>query len=77
MVVVAGLLGASWVCGGGGYGMQFVKARFCGYSRRPPVGRLTASKGYPCDLVYRLDVRRFSSPTLVFTELLETVLGDL
>ncbi len=35
------------------------------------------SKGYPCDLVSRLDFRRFSSPILVFKELLKTVLGDL
>ena len=36
-----------------------------------------SSKGYPRDLVSRLDVRRFSSPILAFKELLETVLGDL
>ncbi len=47
------------------------------YSRWPPVGRLSTSKGYPRDLVSRLDFRRFSSPILVFKELLETVLGDL
>ena len=39
-------------------------------------GRST-SEGYPRDLVSRLDFRRFSSPILVFKELLKTVLGDL
>ena len=47
------------------------------YSQWPPVGRLSASKGYPRDLVSRLDFRRFSSPVLVFEELLKMVLGDL
>ena len=41
------------------------------YSRRPPVGHLSTSKGYPCDLVSRLDFRRFPSPILVFKELLK------
>ena len=40
------------------------------YSRRPPVGRLSASQGHPGDLVSRLDFRRLSSPILVFEELL-------
>ncbi len=34
------------------------------------VCRLSASKGYPCDLVSRLDFRRSSSPVPVFQELL-------
>ena len=41
------------------------------------VGRLSASKGYPCDLVSRLDFGRFSSPILMFKELSKTVLADL
>ena len=48
-----------------------------GYSQRPPVGRLSTGKGYPCDLVSQLDFRRFSSPILVFKELLNEVLGGL
>ena len=36
-----------------------------------------SGQGYPCDLVSRLDFRRFSSAILVFKELLQTVLGDL
>ena len=47
------------------------------YSRRPPVARLSTSKGCPCDLVSLLDFQRFSSPALVFKELLKTVLWDL
>ena len=42
-----------------------------------PAGRLSTSKGYPCDLISRLDFRLISNLILVFEELLKSVLGDL
>ena len=47
------------------------------YSQRPPVGCLSASKGYSCDLVSRLELWRCSSTPEATKRFLNEVLGGL